>query len=160
MKLLLILMLISSCSMIIGNSGPVSAKNSHYKLKFSSSDWVLKADESSDYVYENKKNGSILLSNSFCKEFQEEHLETLALKTFKIVDKFKIDRQESTTFENREAYRMEGTGSVDGVLVSLKILNTRRNNCYFDFVSINPMPAKGSQLQAFESFLNSVEFKK
>ncbi len=145
--------------MIIGKSGPTSAKNVHYELNFVSPEWVAYKDESSDYVYAHKKNGSILLSNSFCKEFQEEHLETLALKTFKIVDHFNINRKESTMFKNREAYRMEGTGTVDGVQVSLMILNTRRNNCYFDFVSINPLPARVSQGPEFDNFLESVEFK-
>lgn len=50
-------------------------------------------------------------------------------------------------------------GEVDGVRVSLKILNTRRNNCYFDFVAITPEMVKVKSDEAFDKFLESVKFK-
>ncbi len=158
MKLLIALLFLSSCSLFIGGKDePKTAKGTRYSIPFNQSQWSYKEDNRSDYVFENN-DGRILLSNSFCDEFQEQPLEQLATKIFKTVNNFKPKVSEYTTFQNREAYRIEGTGKVDGVLVNLRLLNTRRDNCYFDFLSINPEKTSETD-NAFETFLNSVSFK-
>lgn len=154
---LVLLLLLSSCSIFFGSETPKSAKEKGYSIKYQSSDWLKKKDDRSDYVFENTKDGRIFLSNSFCEEFQDQPLDRLALKTFRTVDKFKSLKKEYVTFHNREAYKVSGTGVVDGVKVSLKLMNTRRNNCYFDFLAIDPQNTSGDG--AFDAFLNSVEFK-
>lgn len=146
--------------MMNSSEGPLSARDKEYKVNFMGVDWIAKSkEERSDYVWENTKDGRILLSNSFCKEFQEEPLEDLAQKTFRAVNDLKIDRKSYTTFKDREAYRMQGRGTVDGVPVGLILLNTRRNNCYFDFVSITPQGLTIESSQDFNLFLEGVEFK-
>jgi hypothetical protein len=149
----------SSCSLFFGGGSPPSAKGKEYEIKFHESGWKqLKKDDRSDYVYENE-DGRILLSNSFCGEFQDQPLDHLAQKTFKAVGTFKSDKGAYTTIHNREAYRLEGKGKVDGVPVGLQILNTRRNNCYFDFVSITPEKLIQKDTSLFDRFLSSVEFE-
>jgi hypothetical protein len=160
MKLTFLLLLLTSCSFVsLKSKAPPSAKDSRYQVKFSSSEWSEVEDKRSDYVFENKEDGRILLSNSFCEEFQEQSLEDLAAKTFRTLDGYKEGAGSYTTFHTREAFRREGTGVVDGVKVYLKILNTRRNNCYFDFVSITPESAKAADDQTFQKLLDAVEFK-
>jgi hypothetical protein len=145
---------------MLGNQEkPKTAKNSKYFVHFNSPEWSPNKDNRSDYIWENKKDGRILLSNSFCDEFQEQPLNVLAEKTFRAVNEYKTDIEKFTTFHDREAYRMEGNGTVDGVKVSLRLLNTRRNNCYFDFVAITPLESVKSRDEDFENFLKSVEFK-
>jgi hypothetical protein len=159
MKLLTLLFILSSCSFFIkGKDGPKSAKGSLYSVQFDKSDWIKKKDKRSDYVFENSKDGRILLSNSFCDEFQEKPLDQLAIKTFSTIKNFKSSLSTYTTFNDREAYRVEGTGEVDGVQIKLHLLNTRRNNCYFDFFAITPLKA-GNGNSSFNDFLGSVVFK-
>lgn len=159
MKLMLLsIVFICSCSMMIGKDSPKSAKGSLYTIPFSSPGWVYKKDKRSDYIFENDKDGRILLSNSFCEEFQDQPLEQLATKTFKTMKNFKVKGQKYTTFQDREAYLMEGTGIVDGVNVNLRLLNTRRNNCYFDFLAISPEGTDSTD-SVFYDFLKSVVFK-
>ena len=158
MKLLFALLFLSGCSLFFGGKDePKTAKGTRYSITFSKPQWTYKQDNRSDYVFQNT-DGRILLSNSFCEEFQEQPLQKLATKTFKTVDGFQPRISEYTTFQNREAYRIEGTGKVDGVLVTLRLLNTRRDNCYFDFLSINPEKTSESD-NAFEEFLQTVSFK-
>ena len=159
MKRVLSLILLSSCTLISSGEAPPSAKGKQYQIRFQTKNWDERADKRSDYVFINKDDGRILLSNSFCNEFQEQSLEELAAKTFRTVDAYREGKGGYTTFHNREAYRHEGTGEVDGVKVSLKILNTRRNNCYFDFVAITPEMVKDKTDKAFDQFLESVKFK-
>lgn len=159
MKLLPLLFMFVSCSLSLsGKEGPASAKGSRYTISFEQHDWKIKQDKRSDYVFENVRDGRILLSNSFCNEFQEQPLEQLATKTFKTIDKFKINKGNYTTFHDREAYRIEGSGLVDGVKVGLRLLNTRRDNCYFDFLSISPEGTETDNA-SFNQFLQTVVFK-
>lgn len=157
----LCLLLLSSCSIMFGDKQPESAKGNQYKINFKQEHWIenKQNEDRSDYVWTNQQDGRILLSNSFCQEFQDQPLEALATTTFKIVDNLKIKSQEYITLENREAYRLEGQGKVDGVPVRLMLVNTRRNNCYFDFVSINPTSSTVEEHADFEKFLKSVRFK-
>jgi hypothetical protein len=160
MKMPFLLLLLTGCSIIsFGNKAPPSAKDVRYQVKFRLAEWSAVEEKRSDYVFENKEDGRILLSNSFCEEFQEQSLEDLAAKTFRAVDGYKKGKGSYTTFHNREAFRSEGSGVVDGVKVYLQMLNTRRNNCYFDFVSITPENASRAEDQAFQHFLDTVEFK-
>jgi hypothetical protein len=158
MKVICLLLILSSCSLsLTGKDVPKSAKDSHYSIEYTLPGWEHKKDKRSDYVF-NNKDGRILLSNSFCEEFQEQPLDRLALKTFNNITNFKETTGRFTAFNDREAYRLEGIGQVDGVKVNLRLLNTRRNNCYFDFLSISPDGSKDEE-NAFENFLNAVEFK-
>lgn len=154
-----VLIFLSSCTFMMGSKNPESAKNSEYKVKFQSENWKEIKEDRSDYVWENVKDGRILLSNSFCKEFQDQPLHILATKTFNTVDDLKIEKKGYKTFHDREAYEVAGRGTVDGVPVGLILLNTRRNNCYFDFVSITPLESADEKHKEFEAFLNSVEFR-
>jgi hypothetical protein len=154
-----ILLFISGCSLTMGPEQPKSAKGEEYKVKFKSDNWNEKKEDRSDYVWVNKVDGRILLSNSFCEEFQDQPLDKLALKTFNTVDDLKIEKKDYTTFKNREAYRLEGKGKVDGVAVGLILLNTRRSNCYFDFVSITPLDSAHEVQTDFEKLLETVDFK-
>lgn len=155
------LLLLTSCSLFFGGDKPASAKGSLYKINFQEKNWSQKKidQDRSDYVFTNNEDGRILLSNSFCEQFQDQPLDVLATKTFNIVDDLKLDKQDYTTFENREAYRIEGKGKVDGVPVGLILLNTRRNNCYFDFVSITPLHQNKNIKSDFDTFLKAVSFK-
>jgi hypothetical protein len=158
MKMLICLLLFSACSLLVGGSdAPKSAKGSRYVVGFKKSGWPPKPDPRSDYVFENRVDGRILLSNSFCDEFQEQPLDQLAAKTFSSVSKFVVKESTYTTFQDREAYRILGSGQVDGVHVTLQLLNTRRNNCYFDFLAISPAGTPRDEAP-FEDFLRSVEF--
>jgi hypothetical protein len=155
----LILLFITGCSLSMGPEQSKSAKGNQYKVHFRSDNWNEKEEDRSDYVWVNKLDGRILLSNSFCDEFQDQPLDKLATKTFNTIDNLEIEKKDYTTFNNREAYRLEGKGKVDGVPVGLILLNTRRSNCYFDFVSITPLKSANEVQSDFEKFLESVNFK-
>ncbi len=156
----ILLLFLSSCSLFFNSEGPKTAKDKYYTIKFDSPDWSeLKKENRSDYVFENKLDGRIQLSNSFCNEFQDQTLERLAHKTFRAIGNFQSKKGDYTTFNNREAYRLEGMGKVDGVDVELHLLNTRRDNCYFDFVAITPIEKTGDRVADFDKFLSSVVFK-
>lgn len=159
MKLMLLSVFIfCGCSVMIGKDAPKSAKGSLYSIPFKEAGWTHKKDKRSDYIFENDKDGRIILSNSFCEEFQDQPLEQLATKTFKTMKNFKPQFQKYTTFNNREAYVMEGSGVVDGVNVYLRLLNTRRDNCYFDFLAISPEGTDHSD-KVFSDFLKAVVFQ-
>lgn len=159
MRHLALTVLLSSCSLMFGGGGPPSAKDKDYKISFKESGWkAVKGDDRSDYVFQHD-DGRILLSNSFCGEFQDQPLDHLARKTFRTIGNFTPETSDWAMLKSREAYRLEGKGNVDGVSVGLQLLNTRRNNCYFDFVGITPLSLPNSDQSLFDRFLGAVEFK-
>jgi hypothetical protein len=159
MKIVFLMILFSGCSFFTGiKESPKTAKGSRYSISFNESEWVQKNDQRSDFIFENKKDGRILLSNSFCDEFQGSSLEQIGLKTFRNIKEFKITLSKYDSFHDRESFRLDASGLMDGVKVTLQLLNTRRDNCYFDFLSINP-EGTNTHSSDFEKFLNSVIFK-
>jgi len=159
MWMYILFFLITGCSLSVGPERSKSAKGDEYKISFQSLGWSQKKEDRSDYVWINQGDGRIMLSNSFCGEFQDAPLDKLALKTFNAIDKLKIKKNEFISFHDRDAFQAEGEGVVDGVRVSLILLNTRRNNCYFDFVSITPLNSAKERREDFEQLLKSVTFK-
>jgi hypothetical protein len=159
MKFWPVILLLTGCSLFIsGPDQPKTAKNTRYIITYVKTDWFQKIDNKSDYVFENAKDARIFLSNSFCDEFQEQKLDRLAKKIFDNIKDFKLKKSQYITFKDREAFKGEGDGFVDGVKVHLILMNTRRNNCYFDFISITPSKVLPDST-SFDEFLNSVEFK-
>lgn len=159
MKFWPVIFLLTGCSLFMsGPDQPRTAKNTRYTIHFKNSEWFEKNDDKSDYIFENRKDARIFLSNSFCDEFQEQSLDKLAKKIFKNIQNFKMTQSQFITFKGREAFKAEGHGLVDGVRVNLILMNTRRDNCYFDFLSITPSKSL-TESRSFEDFLNSVEFK-
>jgi hypothetical protein len=157
--LFFVLVFLSGCTLFMsGKDSPKTAKGKYYSVHFGQPYWVFKKDERSDYVFENSQDGRILLSNSFCEEYQDQPLDVLASKTFKTIKSFRVKESRYTTFRDREAYRVQGSGLVDGVSVNLTLLNTRRDNCYFDFLAITPSKAM-DQKPIFDDFLKTVVFR-
>ncbi len=154
---LIILLIFTGCSWLIPAPKKVpSAKNDGYKLNYNSADWKLLKQKQSDYVFQNQ-NGSTLVINSFCGEFQDEPLPVLAEKTFNGLDDIKNRKESPLTLSNREAFQLEADGSLDGVTINIKVINMRRNNCYYDFLRITPQGVTASQNQP-EEMINAVEF--
>ena len=154
--LLLILLLVGCSWLVPSPKKPKSAKDSQYKLQYKGSDWSAIKQDQSDYVFQHQ-NGTTIIINSFCGEFQNDPLKQMAEKTFNGLDNIKNIQEKSMTVSNREAYSMQADGGLDGVTVNIKIINMRRNNCYFDFVRITPSGIKLIDNQP-EDFINQVEF--
>ena len=156
----LMLLTLSSCALLSGDAAPPSAKGDIYQLHFQRSGWSVRQDKRADYVWSHH-DGRVLLANSFCDQFQSGSLEDYAIKTARSVEQLEILDKKITHFRSREAFMLKARGKVDGVEVNLTLLNSRRNNCYFDFVSIIPgtTPAQPSFEKDFDYFLESVEFR-
>jgi len=127
-------------------------------VTFSHPDWKNVKSYESDYLFQHHKSGDILMVNSFCREFQTESLKKLAHRSFRDVEQVRIIEEKEISFHQRSAYRIKGEGKVDGVLVSLNLLNLRRDHCYFDFLSISSKKKNSGSEADFENFLSSVRF--
>lgn len=151
------LLFLTSCSLFFaGKEGPKSAKGDRYTISFTAPSWQRQIDNRSDFIFQNK-DGRTIISNSFCDEFQEQPLQQLAERSFRNIDRFQKKNGLLTDFKHRKAYRLDGEGEVDGIKVALKLLNTRRDNCYYDFLSIAPEGTKEDG--SFERLLEGVIFR-
>lgn len=152
------LCILAGCSLFIpAPKGP--KKDTAMKVPFTMVDWKATDPKESDHAWVNEKRGDVMLVNSFCGEFQDLPLETLALKTFSGYEEFKPLGKNQTLWHGREAFEMEAEAMVDGVVVMLHIRNYRRDHCYYDFLLVSPRHSAQHSLDAFQRMLGSVEFK-
>lgn len=134
-------------------------KDSRLKIEFIEKGWKKTDPRESDHAWVQEQRGDVILVNSFCGEFQDLPLETLALKTFNGYEQFKPLGKNDTQWHGREAFEMEAQAQVDGVLVLLHLRNYRRDHCYYDFLLVTPRSSSESSLRAFQHMLNGVRFQ-
>jgi hypothetical protein len=152
------MLVLTSCSFLDGDQEMRSAKGHYYNVSFNSNAWKKLEDPQSDYAWLNKTDGRILLSNSFCHHPENLTLSELGRKSIQSINDGKVVSETNIIFHQSPAVEIVGQGIVDGVKINLKLLNTRRGYCYFDFISIDPQDLP-PQDEIFNTFLNSVEFK-
>lgn len=133
MHSVVILLLLSACSLFTADKSP-SAKNS-YQFSHLPADWKQKQDSNYDYLFYGPQ-GSSLMIQSFCNEFQSPSLESLARTTFHSLEPSHITEQKEFILQDRAALISKGVASVDGVKVYLTLINSKRNNCYYDFLEV------------------------
>ena len=153
MQSIAILLILSSCSFFLPTPKTKNAKAS-YQLRHVPGGWREHKTEQADYHFQGP-GGASLITQSFCHEFQNEDLQQLASQTFYSLDKPQITQQQLFDLNNRQALRTSGEAAIDGVRVQLNLINTRRNNCYYDFLEILPLHQK-SQI---DLFIRGIEFK-
>lgn len=153
MQSIAILLILSSCSFFLPSNKMKNAKTS-YQMKFVPNGWSEHKTDRADYYFQGPQGASLIVQ-SFCNEFQNDDLKKLAINTFRSLDNSIIKHQKSFTLKNREALETIGEASMDGVKVNLNLINTRRNNCYYDFFEILPLQQKS----IIDKFIQGVEFK-
>lgn len=146
--------LISSCSFFASSDISISAKDS-YSLPPLSSSWQRQSSADVDHLFLGPAGASLLIM-SFCHEFQAPSLESLAQGTFASLDQARITEQKSFMLQERAALRTQGIGQLDGVPVYLTLVNSKRNNCYYDFLEILPQVKTKSTL---DELLLGIRFK-
>lgn len=142
MRSVVIFLLLSSCSFFATPDKSTSAKNTYTISKLPSS-WKEVKTQDHDYVFYGP-NGSSLMIQSFCNEFQSASLSNLAHTTFKSLDRSKIIEQKEFMLQDRAALMSKGEATIDGVRFRLTLVNTKRNNCYYDFLEVLPQQGTDS----------------
>jgi hypothetical protein len=153
-----LLILIGGCSLFLPTPKK-PAKDPALKIEFTEKGWKTTDPRESDHAWVQESRGDVILANSFCGEFQDLPLETLALKTFNGYEEFKPLGKNDTQWQGREAFEMEAQARVDGVLVLLHLRNYRRDHCYYDFLLVTPRSSSEASLQAFQRMLDGVRFQ-
>ena len=89
----------------MGPHEPKSAKGGEYKVRFKSDNWVERVEIALTM------SGLMMVAFSFpivfAKNFEDQDLDKLALKTFNMIDDLDVEKKDYTTFNNREAYRLK-----------------------------------------------------
>ncbi len=133
-------------------------KDKQLKINFAMAGWRSTDPHGSDRAWSNEERGDVILVNSFCGEFQDLALETLALKTFRGYQGFKPLGKREPRWHGRDAFEMEAEAVVDGVRVLLLLRNYRRDHCYYDFLLVSPRQRAQQSLLAFRRMLDGVVF--
>lgn len=154
MRSVALIFLLTSCSFFSTTEKSQSAKDS-YTLPTLPKSWKANHTQQADYIFYGPE-GSSLLIQSFCKEFQSPSLKNLAQGTFNSLDRAQITEQEEFNLQDRKALRSQGEAFLDGVKIHLTLVNTKRNNCYYDFLEVLP---KTKTQSVINQVLKGIAFK-
>lgn len=154
MHSVVILFLLSACSFFSTTDKSPSAKNTYTFSELPSS-WKEGKTVDHDYVFYGPQ-GSSLMIQSFCQEFQSASLSNLAHATFNSLDRSEIIEQKEFMLQDRAALMSKGTATIDGVRFRLTLVNSKRNNCYYDFLEV--LPQQGA-VSIIEQFIKGLSFK-
>lgn len=153
MRSVVLAFLLTACGFFAPDKSP-TAKDS-YTITAPSSQWQAITNPDSDYLFYGPQGSSLMLQ-SFCHEFQSESLSNLAQKTFRSLDKSTIVEQKEFMLQDRTALRSQGVATVDGVQVKLTLINTKRNNCYYDILEVL---AHKEAPSIIDHFIQGINFK-
>lgn len=159
MKLLILILLLSSCSLLWDSSKKDRIAYKAYQFENIPSDWERFMDKDVDYAYRKKNSEDLLITNSYCQAYQENDLATVTKQSLIGIQNIVIKKEQTMKFKGRQAYQIFVNGTIDGVSRNVLLLSTRRNHCYFEFTFIASSLKSETEIQKdFDSIIKSVKF--
>lgn len=175
--LIILLILQSGCSVLIGNVRPVDQKSTQYgilDLSKNSSDWKrmgveeIKEDGSapesgiSDQSFQSKKTGATISINSTCKSYSTENtrnLKTLTRELLLGISDIEYQKEESIDIPGGEALQTTVQGQINQEKVMIRTVVVLKNNCVYDLMYVSrPGKFKESE-EDFSRFVSSLRIR-
>ena len=106
-------------------------------------------------VFEDNGIGATIVTDALCgPKFNDAPLPRLARDLFERLDQKKLGAEKWLTLDGRQAVRLEGEGSLDGVPIRMEVVVSKKNFCLYDFVYFAPPDTFQKGWQDFEGYLN------
>lgn len=162
---LTLLLFFTSCSFWSKNPyQSVGLKDRHYQIHFHENNWERLKTEYGDISFQHKMTQSLIVANSYCKDFEGVPLSILAANLISDPDvKLKGDEvlsEEKISLKGYEAYKRFMKLDFQGKEVHLMTVTLKVNNCLFDFALIKGAgPPTEKEMADFRFFLDTVTFE-
>lgn len=106
-------------------------------------------------VYENDDLGATLLADALCgPKFVDAPLSRLAQDLFDRMEDRRFLKERNISLDHRAAYRITGTGRIDGVSLMMDAVVMKKDFCLYDLVYFAPPGSFAKGMSDFEGFLN------
>ncbi|WP_413582664.1 hypothetical protein [Bdellovibrio sp. HCB288] len=110
-----------------------------------------------DRAWQSAKTGNTISYLSECGSNADPSLQTLETESLSAINKLEILKQETTTYNGREARQSVSAGTVDGVPVALALVVFKKNGCNYTLSYGGVEKQFNSEFPVFEKF--KAEFK-
>jgi hypothetical protein len=175
-----LLLMISGCSLIIGNVKPLEEKSDAYgimDLSKVNSDWVrldpkVTQDTStsappesgiSDVVYQSTSSASIISINSACKTAPKgagrDRLEDLSRELFLGISDIKQQETSKLVVDENPAFQTTLRGKLNQEEMMLRTIVLKHSTCIYDLMYISRPERFKDHEKDFTDFVNSLRLK-
>lgn len=111
-----------------------------------------------EMVYTHDGIGGTIVTDALCgPKFEDTPVVLLAKHLFYKLDHAQIKPARYFTLDGREAVRVDGTGSMDGVPLQMQVVVMKKNFCLYDFVYFAPPKSFAAGRKDFENYYQSLE---
>lgn len=141
----------SCVSVNIPTSSGVKAANINFKVP--EKPFVPMDSKSADKAWINEKTGNTISYQSECGAPVDPPLQQIETDTLNFLENLKINSSSSKTFNGRESLETLAQGHVDGILVKLRVITFKKNNCSYSLVYGGVSEKFNSDLNSFDQFL-------
>jgi hypothetical protein len=109
-------------------------------------------------VYDNDPIDGTILSDALCgPKFLDAPLPRLAKDLFEQMGNEKMGRIKEFMLDGRAAVRLQGVGSIDGVLIQMDVVVMKKDFCVYDFVYFAPPKTFAKGISDFEGYFNGFQ---
>ena len=148
---IIFLFLLSSCvSVQLPQSSGKKADSIEYKAP--STPFKKIDDKTADASWNSQKTGNSISFLTDCNN-NDTAIEQMKSDTINTLSKLKIIKDETTTFNNREALVTTAQGELDGIPVQMKVLVFKKNSCSFLLTYVAVKKSFDIELNIFNNFL-------
>ncbi len=109
--------------------------------------------ENADQAWISEKKGNTISYLSDCNNPVDPPLTQIESETLAVLNDLKILNTERINFNSRQALQTLAQGEIDGVVVRMKLVTFKKNNCSYSLVYGGLKKNFDSELPHFDSFL-------
>lgn len=110
-----------------------------------------------DKAWKNSKNGNSIAYRSACNDPVETELDSLQQAIMEGLDSAKLETNERTAFNGRDALHSVVQGKLDGVATKIELMIFKKNNCTYTLTYVALPKNFATDQSAFQQFLKSFE---
>ena len=111
-----------------------------------------------EMIHENDTIGGTIVTDALCgPKFEDTPLEMLAKHLFYKLERPQMRPHRYFQLAGRDAIRVEGMGSIDGVPLQMAVVVLKKNHCVYDFVYFAPPNGFDQGVSDFENYYQSLQ---
>lgn len=116
--------------------------------------YVENGSKDADKAWQSSVNGNTISYHSACREASDPSLVAMQSNTLRGLENLKVLDEKRYDYNGREALDTLATGTVDGVLVKIRLVVFKKNGCNFDISYVALAKHYATDEKVFDKFIS------
>jgi hypothetical protein len=112
-----------------------------------------------DHAWQSKKTANSLVVITECGTLADQDLQKIANEHLLALQSIEIQKQNFTTFSERQTFFAIAKGKLDGVEVKMAIQTTNKNGCNYTITYLGRQISFAEEFPLWESFISGFKIK-